>query len=239
MRAILATGLTLLGVTLALIGCAAPPPTVYQRQIQIRDLAADVSPVDNTFQIIAPEQTVGRFACSLAIAKLVPTGPAGEMKLVQLTPAEEAYWTDTVHGVVAVRDLQFLTPISVRPEEPGTDTLCAAARDRAASLLLLYAPNRYGPNSAQVFGVLYDTQACQPVATLHASARFLNEEGEEAALDGEPGDHRDADACFQAARTHERHLRECLAALIHDDSPALPTKPHRWDTPREERWWVP
>ena len=72
--------------------------------------------------------------------------------------------------------------LSVVPDRPGPDTLRAAAAARNATLMLLYAPNRYGPNSAQVLGVLYDVPSGQPLATLHASATLLDEEGEEVSV---------------------------------------------------------
>jgi hypothetical protein len=238
MRATVAIGLSCLGVALAVSGCATTPPPIYERRMQIRDIAADVGPVEDAHQLLSPEETVGRFSCSLAIAKLVAADQAGTVNLVELTPAEEAYWIEAVRGVMELRDLQFLTSISVRPEEPRTDTLCAAADALETSLLLLYAPNRHGPNSAQVLGVLYDVKTRKPIASLQASATFLNEKGEEIAPDDERGDHREIDAYFQASRAYEHHLLECLSELIRDDSSLPGTQPHQWTTPLEERWWL-
>jgi hypothetical protein len=239
MRFALAGGPLCVVVALVMLGCAAQPTGTHERHIQMRELAAGAAPVDNGYRLLAQERTQGRFACSLAIAKLAPGEQAGEMNLVELTPAEEAYWIDAVRGVSEVRDLQFLSPISVRPDEPNTGTLCAAAAVREASLLLLYAPNRYGPNSTQVLGVLIDVETGQPIAVLHASAAFKNEQGEEVSPDNELGDHRDIDAYYQASRAYEQHLLRCLAELIHADAPPPTTQPHRWKTPPEQRWWLP
>ncbi len=240
MRPAVRIGVLNLLVTFTLLGCAPEVPRVYERQMQIRELAADVGPVDNAFRLQVFEETRGRFACSLAIAKLVPNNEAGVVKLVKMTPAEEAWWVEAVRGITPLSDLQFLSPISVVPEKARTDTLCAAAADRAATLLMLYAPNRYGPNSAQVLGVIFDVASCQPIATLHSSANFiLGEEGEEIPPEDEIGDHRDEDACFQALRTYEQHLLSCLGELIQHDSPSPTTQPHHWQTPPSQRWWLP
>jgi len=238
MRAAAGIGVGCVVVAFATLGCA-PQPGTYERRIQMRELAADVAPVDNGYHTLVQEKTEGRFACSLAIAKLAPGDEAGAINLVELTPAEEAYWTNAVCGVSEVRDLQFLSPISVRPDEPRTETLLGAAAAREASLLLLYAPNRYGPNSAQVLGVLYDVRTGQPIASLHASASFADEEGKEVAPDQMLGDHRETDACYQASRAYEQYLLGCLGELIHNDSPPPATQPHRWKTPPEQRWWLP
>jgi hypothetical protein len=239
MRTAVAIGILALSVTFVLAGCASDVPRVYERQLQMRELAADVAPVDNAYRLDVTEETRGRFACSLAIAKLAPADEAGSVSLVEMTPAEEAHWVNAVCGFTELRDLQFLSPLSVVPDVPATGTLRAAAAARNASLMLLYAPNRYGPNSAQVLGVLYDVTSDRPLAALHASASFLNEEGEEVSVDLETSDQRDRDAYYQASRAYEQHVVACLGELVRHDAAAPATQPHRWETPPSQRWWLP
>ena len=237
MRTAVALTILLITALFSLVGCANKQAIVYQRQIQIEELAPDVAPVDNAFRLLTDEATRGRFGCGLAIAKLLPGEASGSVHLVAATLAEEGYWVSALCGVSEVRDLEFLTPINVRPDEPTTESLCAAAAALNADLLLMYAPNRYGPNSAQVLGVLYDVHGCQPLAVLHASATYLDEEGVETPPDNEWGNQRAVDACYQASRAYERHLLCCLRDLIEKDEP-LPVQPHHWDTPAQERWWL-
>ncbi len=238
MRAALSIRMLPLVITIVLLGCAPDAPRVYERQLQMRELAADVAPVDNTYRLDVIDDTQGRFACSLAIAKLVPS-EADAVNLVKMTPAEEARWVNAFCGFTELRDLQFLSPLSVIPEAPGTGSLRAAAAAREASLMLLYAPNRYGPNSAQVLGVLYDVPSGRPLAALHASAKYLDQDGEEVSVDRETGDLRDHDAAYQASRAYEQHLVHCLGEMIRHDSAAPTTQPHRWETPPAQRWWLP
>ena len=239
MRAAVQIGVLNLLVAFTLLGCVSEASRVYERQIQMRELAADVAPVDNAYRLEVVEETQGRFACSLAIAKLVPVGETGSLNLVKTTPVEEAYWAEAVRGLTELRDLQFLSPISVVPEDPGTDTLRAAAAARNATLMLLYAPNRYGPNSAQVLGVLYDVASGRPSAALHASASFLDEDGEAVSVDQARSDQRGRDAYYQASRAYEQRLVRCLGELIRYDSSLPATEPHRWETPPSQRWWLP
>ena len=221
-------------------GCARQTaPRVFERQIRMEELAAEIAPVENAYRLEVSEKTQGRFACSLAIAKLSPGAESGRLNLVTMTPAEEAWWGRAVHGLMQFRDLQYLTPFSVVPEESRTDTLCAAAREREAALLLIYTPNRFGPNSAQVLGVLYDTQSCCPIAALQTSAHFNNEAGEEFDPDLLKEDQRDRDAYYQASRAYEKQFVSCIAELIENDAPAPTTQPNRWQTPPSRRWWVP
>jgi len=206
--------------------------------MELHELVADVVPVENGYQLLAREKTTGRFPCGLAIAKLQPEEQPPGLRTVEATHTDQAYWVEAFRGVAELRDLQFLRPVSVRPQRAGTETLCAAARAQGADLLLLYAPNRYGPNAAQVLGVLLDAGACRAIATLHASAAFTSAGGVEEAPDRKPGDHRDTDAAFQAARAFEQHALECLAELIRSDQAAPTTQPHQWKTPPEQRWWL-
>ena len=222
-------------------GCATrkEAPRVYERKVEMRELTGDVSPASDAFKLQAAEPTIGRFACSLSIAKFTLDETTGAIRFRHTTDMEEAAWGEATRGLSELINMQFLTPIDTVPNPPSLDYLCAAARDLNTSMLLIYVPNRYGPNSAQVLGVLYDAISEHPVATLHTSANFLDEEGLETAPDELDGDHRDADAYYQASRAYERQLVQCLGALIRQDTPAPASQPHRWDTPPNQRWWIP
>lgn len=230
-----------LALTLAcLAGCAKAPQVVYEPPVSMDDLAPGLSAPDNNYALLGDMQTSGRFACPLAIAKFASRdhddGP--QIDLVAARPREQAYWTEQLRGIAAVREVIFLSPLTTRPNGSGVPNLCATARRLGAPLLLVYAPNGLGPNSAQVFGVLWDTAAVQPLATLHASSQILDDDGQEESPNDERGDHRDQDARYQAQRSFEHHLFACLRELIERDTPAPTTQPHRWEKPLVERWWI-
>jgi len=233
-----------IGAALAIVttfsGCAARRSHVYEPRLDLSLLAPDLTAPDNAFTLLAEVHTEGRFACPLAVAKFGWAGEDTTPALVPqtLSPEEEAHWTEQVRGVNALRDVIFLRPLTVRPEEPTVPNLCAAARRLGAPLLLVYAPNLFGPNSAQVFGVLYDTASCHALAVLHVSRVFRDEEGGEVSPAEKRGDHRDVDARYQAQRAFEAQTVACLRELIHRDAPAPSTQPHHWQQPLTERWWI-
>ncbi len=231
---IIALGLALLG------GCARHTPVTCEPRLLLKDLATDLPTPANTFVMLSEERTVGRFACALAIAKFAPPPDASPapLVLVEPRPAEQAFWGEQMRGVSAIREVLFLTPRGQKPEPPDTENLCATAARINAPLLLVYAPNGLGPNSAQVLGVLYDVTQRRPLATLHASAEFRDREGAETSPDRLRGDHRDRDARFQAQRAFEQHVLACLRELIHADAPPTTTQPHKWHQPLVERWWL-
>jgi hypothetical protein len=228
-------------VAVTMLGCAGRTTDTFERRIELHELAPSVEPVEDDYRLLGDEETAGRFGCGLALAKFALDDEEDCLDLSPFKPAEEAYWTDIVCGTWPLRDLQFLSPINVRPDEPQPGRLCAAADVLGASLLLVYAPNRYGPNAAQVLGVLYDVPGCRPIAVLHASARFADEHDREHAPDRERGDQRPNDAYYQACRQFEDHFLRCLTDVIRADGAAPTTQPHRWTKPpdRHERWWNP
>jgi len=223
-------------------GCADDRHVVcYEPPVSLEDLAPGLPVGQNQFQLLADESTVGRFACALAIGKYVPPVPddGGPLRFVALTPAEQAWWTEQMRGVTAIRELVFLRPISARPDGQSVAALCAAAARLQASLVLLYAPGGLGPNSAEVVGVLYEAATRKPLATFHTALAIPDEEGRQQNPSGLPGDHREDDARYQAQRQFERQVLACLRELIVRDQPPATTQPHKWEKPLIERWWLP
>jgi hypothetical protein len=213
-------------------------PVTYEPRLALAALEPGLSTPAQGFALLAHEQTTGRFAAPLAIAKRAWNAEAGVLQLVSMLPREEAFWTEQVRGVEAVRDVRFVRPLSTRPEGDSLPALCAAADKQGAPLLLVYAQNTYGPNSAQVFGVLYESQTGRAIAALHAGRTVVDEEGAEVCPDAADGDHRDHDARYLAQREFETHVLDCLRELIHYDTRMPTTQPHEWGQPYLERWWI-
>ncbi len=226
----------------ALLGCADDRHMVrYEAPVCLEDLAPGLAIAENQFTLLADENTVDRFACAMAIAKYVPPFPddGGPLRFVPLAPAEQAWWTEQVRGVTAIRELVFLRPTSTRAEGQSVAAVCAAAARLKATLVLIYAPGGLGPNSAQVVGVLYEAATRKPLATFHTSATIHDEKGREQSPDGLPGDRREDDARYQAQRQFEQQVLACLRELIVRDQRPTTTQPHKWEKPLIERWWLP
>jgi hypothetical protein len=220
----------------ALAGCHPKPPVTYEPHLSLNALVPGLPAPENAFHVLVERRTQDRFPCTLAVAKFAydpaATGdgePPAPLRFVDMTPADEAYWAEALRGFAPVRDLRFLSGRSIVPTGGGAiGDLLAAARRVDAALLLIHAVNRYGPNSAQSFGVLYDVQTQQPLATLGTSACFPNEDGREQALDKKHKDLRDLDARYQASRALERLALGCLRGEVERDSPPTTPQPHRW-----------
>jgi len=230
----------LVALAASLFGCQRPSGLTCEPRLELDQLVPGLQTPDNSYLLLTDGQTRGRFACGLAIAKFVPADNDAALELAALKPIEQAYWTERLTGVSAVRELVFLSPINTRSGGQSADALCAVAERLDAALLLVYAPNRFGPNSAQVLGVLYDVQHRRPIAALHTSAQILEDDGEEESPAEKRGDRRDTDAAYRAPRDFESQTLACVLELVSRDSPTPTTQPHRWQTPDfDERWWIP
>lgn len=239
MDRIITRSLTLV-LAVLLTSCHERQRVTYGPPLHMDELVAGLPAPENDFTLLVDQQTEGRFGCPLAVAKLTPDANASDDPLVlaSLCSNEQAYWTEQMRGVLAIRKLVFLRPRSTRPEGHSVDTLCATTLRLGAPLLLAYAPRQLGPNSAQVLGVLYDAGSQQPLATVQASSRLLDDDGDEVSPNHKHGDHRNQDAAYQAQRKFEEHTLACLRELIHRDSPPATTQPHKWQQPFFERWWL-
>ena len=230
-------------VGLGLAGCATPPAPSYAPRVNVTLLAADAQCPAAGFQLLHETPTQGRFACTVAIAKLVaqPGEVDVQLRVAELTPAEQAYWVGVFRGLADDRDLIFLSPLTVRPDAERTAALCRSAREQAAPLVLVYVPGQVGPNSAQILGAIYDTQSATPLAVLHEEQTLLNAKGVEVTPDSlahaAHGARRDHDAYYQASRRFERAAADSVRALVRLDNVPTTTQPSHWTAPR--RWLSP
>lgn len=224
-----------------LLGCRSPSVVRVQARITQDDLAPGLDAPQDAHLLLDRAATSGRFACGLAIAKFNTRGEGFEpdLQLSDISPGEQARWDETFRGIASIRELIFLSRISSHGGRRDPTALCMVARRLGAPLLLIYSPNRHGPNTAQVLGVLYEVRDARPIATLHAAARFVDQEGNETPPEDKLGDQRQWDARYQAARAFEQHALSCLLDLVELDSTPATTQPHDWQKPWPERWWVP
>ncbi|MGD8452884.1 MAG: hypothetical protein PVJ57_13775 [Phycisphaerae bacterium] len=218
-------------LSVLLAGCQTGHRVAYEARLEMTSLHAGLPMPDNSFTQLTGGQTQNRFPCPLAIARLVPGKDAEEGALVtaKMTPAEQSAWAEAFRGFSAIRHLVFLAPRSLLPDgRDDMQALLAAAGRINAPLLLVHVVNRYGPNSAQVFGVLYDVASGSPLATVGASQRILDEDGDEVALDNEHEDLREMDARYQATRSFETYTVACLREQVGLDVPPEHPLEHDW-----------
>jgi hypothetical protein len=149
-------------------------------------------------------------------------------QLAAISPADQGRWVEAFRGLNFVRDLRFLSPIDLKSQCGDVSAILAAADRAGAGLLLTYAPNRCGPNSERIVGIMYAVNSGRPLAQLQAHMQFLNDKGEECSVDEKRGDYREQDAVYQAGREFKCRSAACVRELACRTSAATTTEPHRW-----------
>lgn len=226
----------LIAVTGLLGGCATTPPRAYDAPVNLADFARELKVPDEGYLLFASE-TEGRFPCTLAVSKLTtrqdPFGCGVMIHECGLEPAEQARWTTTFRGSSQIRDLVFLTPITLQPGEADRSARCVTADRLGAPLLLEYVANQLGPNSAELTGIIYDTATCDVLATLNVYRVQTDAAGIEQppgviAEEREVTDARPFDAFHQAREAFHQAARAAVVELIALDSRPERKQGHRW-----------
>lgn len=226
-------------------GCNDTPPVrVYAPAVSAADFAGTSSLPDDGYQIIDSSSTVGRFPATIGVLRLAHDGSLAPAALLT---AEEGEWVETFRGVTPVRDLAFLTTITLRSYEDTLAGRCMAAKGLGANLLVVYTPLRTGTNSAQVAGVIYDTASQTVIAAVQQRERVTTiggveappeevfEEQEDFADDTDapdPPDFRDSDALFPARAAFLKSVRTAIMQLSRNDTPAPRESTHQWSRVR-------
>jgi len=225
---------------LSTTGCHREDPMAFEPRIAWSDIARGAPAADNRHVLLASERTQGRFACALAVAQAAAQTAPWEQSLDLCGPrhSDQAHWLAALAGLHRVRAVVFVTARDVVDQPGNVAGLCAAANRLGATLLLVYSKNRYAPEAAQALGLVYDVASGKPLAAVHASANCPSPDPDELVEDV-PGDHRDVDASYQAARAFEARVRAALCELIELDAPPATIEPHNWTDRPDEPLWIP
>jgi hypothetical protein len=228
--------LLLIAVTGLLGGCATAPPRAYDAPVNLADFARELKVPDEGYLLFA-RATEGRFPCTLAVSKLTtrqdPFGCGVMIYECGLEPAEQARWTTTFRGSNQVRDLVFLTPITLQPAEADRSARCVTADRLGAPLLLEYVANQLGPNSAELTGIIYDTATCEVLATLNVyrvqtDAKGIEQPPGVIAEERAVADARPFDAFHQAREVFHQAARAAVQELVALDNRPERKEQHRW-----------
>lgn len=223
------------------IGCnETPPMRVYAPAVSAADFAGASAFPEDGYRIVNSAATVGRFPATIGMLRLAHDG---SLAPVDMLTAEEGQWVEIFRGITPVRDLTFLSPVTLRSYEDTLAGRCTAAKHLGANLLVVYAPLRTGVNSAQVAGVIYDTEQQTAIATIQQRVRVTLAGGVEASPEEvfeeqediadkndapDPPDFRDADALFPARNAFLMSVRNAIMELDKHDTPAPRESTNQW-----------
>lgn len=198
-----------------------------------------IQPVRNGYRILVPQPTEGIFPATLAITHVAIEDPDleehddGDAGAGDITIAGEPYlpphpkneflgWNSSLDNLMAISEV---FPIVSRDLGGGTaepEQILAAFRALHGKLGVIYAANELSRTKTEMFGVLYEVETGDRIASLHVEAT-----SEEPDPDI-PGDLWENDSRAKARARFAEVLHACIRDLILNDKPAAVETPTGW-----------
>lgn len=229
---------TVIAIVLALtMGCAQKKPEVWSPKPVV--LWPHIAPtgmqgVEDGYRLMVDGKTKGLFPARMAVTRIA-LQPSEERVDLQETvlradPRNEfLQWNRALDDLMAISEV---FPIKKRdlgggPAQPSQ--ILAAAKALHARLGLVYSVNELSRQNAEMFGILYDTEAGVPLAALHARSSSIEE------MDNDSQDTStlwETDSRALVRVRFEKFFRACIRELIlRDERPAV-QEPKGWRPPR-------
>jgi len=186
--------------------------------------------------LLNAEPSVGRFPAGICVVRVEALQPGADrqrdLRVSQLPAQHAVYWNLLFDDLPSIREVVFLGNPGLDPRGYRWLELLEAASQHECSLCVLYAEREVTDADAEYYGVLWDTQAVQALATFRIPV-ILPEEY--ATSEQEDADDRDDDvkiamreARFRAEQDFRRTVRDTLWDLAKRDGAVLTTQPNPW-----------
>lgn len=183
-----------------------------------------VSDVANGYRIIVPrDATSAMFPCSLAVARVVfddegVTDGLPEAMLAMRPIGELMDWMELFDDIWSISEVFPIT----YPRDPNRVVdpfdLVDRAGEFGARLCFVYRLRYQGEVTAEIWGVLYDTDSARVIAAVHSDVCVTPYDDPELEpplpADRVIGDRRHIDARFIAENQFRESLRSCVLDLI-------------------------
>lgn len=204
----------------------APQPQVHWTHVS----TAGVPHVQEGYRILKTGPTEGLFPASMAVTRLGVDVIGDEGKVTRpylLTDPRNEFlrWNRAFDDLLAVGEVFPVVELDLGGGVADPSQIVAACRALGAKLGLIYAVNERSPNSAEMFGVLYETGSARPLAVLHAQATSAPVTERQAEDDVDPWK---TQARALVREKFESRLHACVHELIHRDKAELIEAPAGW-----------
>ena len=202
-----------------------PPP-----QVHWSDLATElVVHVRDDYRILKAEPTQGLFPGSMAVTRVAvhpdAKDPERRRKHLLRDPQNEFLrWNAAFDDQMAISEVFPIDQRDLAGASADPKQVLAAFHALHARIGLVYAVNELSEADTEMIGVLYDVNAAEPIASVHAqaaSAPALEE-------DEEPIDPWTTDSRALVRAAFQDHVYRCIRALISEDRPAAVESPTGW-----------
>lgn len=230
----------LAALAVAVTGCAHKPVHVWTPAPRVMwgDIAIQPVPTPvNGFVVADRNPTPGLFPASLAVARVAVAEDAahvlGARPILFSDPHNEfLQWNLAVSDQMAVSEVFPIGASSVGGGPVDPAGVLATFRALHARLGLVYAVNQLTEDETEIIGVLYDVEAAQPIAAIHAKAASVVAEQE---IEEENLDRWKNDSRALARQRFEKSVRACIRELILHDDPPTTVIQAGWNGPSRRR----
>lgn len=230
-------GLWLAGATCALAlvllsGCSSkqaevwtPSPRVHWTDIE----TTPVEPVEGGYHILKAEPSQGLFPASIAVTrvavKLDPERMEVRQRHLLRDPQNEFLrWNAAFDNQMAVGEVFPIDQRDLGGADGEPERVLAAFHALHAQIGFVYGINELSERETEMIGVLYDVNAGEPIASIHAHATSVPPpEGDE-----DTGNLWRTDSRALVRTRFEKHVYECVRTLIARDQPAVVESPTGW-----------
>lgn len=202
-----------------------PQPRVHWSDIETRP----VEPVRDGYHLLKDEPSRGLFPASIAVTR-VAVGPDKERpelrrKHLLRDPRNEFLrWNAAFDDQMAVSEVFPIDQRDLGGADGEPEQVLAAFHALHARVGFVYGVNELSECATEMIGVLYDVNAGEPIASIHAQAASVAPLED----DEDPEDLWQTDSRALVRADFERHLYECIRALIAQDEPAAVESPTGW-----------
>ncbi|MCH8953443.1 MAG: hypothetical protein IID49_15170, partial [Proteobacteria bacterium] len=167
-------------------GCSLKPATVWTPAPRVLwgDIAIQPVPMPAKGYVVSDRHpTRGLFPASLAVTRVAvaedETHMLGARPILFADPRSEfLQWNLAVNDQMAVSEVFPIGPSSVGGGPVDPAGVLATFRALHARLGLVYAVNELSEDETEILGVLYDVEAAEPIAAIHARATSVVPEPE-------------------------------------------------------------
>ncbi len=227
----------LIGAALApSVGCQAPKePIVWTPKPGVgwsHVATQAVAEPHDSYQIVTTRQTTGLFPANMSVTRISLEPDKGQASVIQpglyADPRNEfLQWNTAFDDQMAVSEVFPIDQRDLGGGQADPVQILAAFRALHARLGLIYAVNELSETESEMFGVLYDTEANEPLAAIHAQALSVSPPTEEPDKDKRVN-MWETDSRALVRAKFERQVHACVRELIRKDQPALVETPTGW-----------
>lgn len=136
-------------------------------------------------------------------------------------------WNTAFDDQMAVSEVFPIDQRDLGGGEADPNQILAAFRALHARIGLVYAVNELSETESEMFGILYDNDAAEPIAAIHAQAVSVEPPKDENEK-GEPTDLWETDSRALVRAKFARQVHACVRELIQKDQPAVVETPTGW-----------